>query len=115
MLFSCNQPTTEVIVNKQLEVYNNKDIDGFVKTYSTDAKLYMFPNTINSEGQAAIRESYTSFFKRVPDLNAEIVNRIVLDNKVIDKEKVLINGKIFYAIAIYEVENNLISKVTFIQ
>ena len=54
-------------------------------------------------------------FKSVPDLNAEIMNRIVLGNKVIDKEKVTINGKTFYAIAIYEVTNGLISKVTFIQ
>lgn len=34
---------------------------------------------------------------------------------IIDKEKVTINGEFFYAIAIYEVENGLITKVTFIQ
>lgn len=118
MTFLRNSKTTtnpEAIVNQQLEVYNNRDIDGFVKTYATDIKLYSFPNKLDSEGHAAIRKGYASFFKSVPDLNAEIVNRIVLGNKVIDKEKVTINGKIFYAIAIYEVENGLISKVTFIQ
>ena len=105
----------EAIVNKQLEVYNQRDIDAFVKTYAKDVKLFMYPDKLNTEGQAALHKSYASFFERVPDLNAEIMNRIVLGNKVIDKEKVTINGQTFFAIAIYEVKNGLISKVTFIQ
>ena len=105
----------EYIVNEQLEVYNNKDIDGFVKTYADDVMLFSFPYEITAEGQEALRKQYASFFKSVPDLNAEIVNRIVIGNKVIDKEKVLINGKTLYAIAIYEIRNDLISRVTFIQ
>ncbi|WP_299107196.1 nuclear transport factor 2 family protein [uncultured Winogradskyella sp.] len=118
MTFIRNSNTTsnpETIVNQQLEAYNNKDIDAFTYTYSENIKLYSFPDTLNSDGQEAIKKGYTSFFNSVPDLNAEIVNRIVIGNMVIDKEKVLINGKIYYAIAIYEVENELISKVTFIQ
>ena len=118
MTFIGNSKTTsnpEAIVNKQLLAYNNRDIAAFTNTYSKDVKLYSFPNKLNSEGQEALRKGYASFFESVPDLNAEIVNRIVLGNKVIDNEKVKINGQIFYAIAIYEVENGLISKVTFIQ
>lgn len=117
MTFISNSKTTsnpEAIVNQQLEAYNNRNIDAFVDTYSADIKLYDFPNKLNSEGKDAIQKSYASFFNSVPDLNAEIVNRIVLGNKVIDSEKVLINGKVYNAIAIYEVENKLISKVTFI-
>ena len=105
----------EAIVQKQLEAYNNRDIDAFVKTYSFDIKLYNFPNEVTTQGQAALKRQYASFFENTPDLNAEIVNRIVLGNKVIDKEKVTINGQTFYAVAIYEVENDLIKKVTFIQ
>jgi len=105
----------EVIINNQLEAYNNKDIEAFATTYSTDIKLYTFPNNLISEGQDAIRKQYSSFFERIPDLNAQIVNRMVLGNKVIDKEKVTVNGNIFYAIAIYEVKDGKISKVTFIQ
>ncbi|MFK7834397.1 MAG: nuclear transport factor 2 family protein [Winogradskyella sp.] len=118
MTFLSNSKTDanpEYIVNEQLEVYNNRDIDGFVKTYTKDVMLFTFPYTPISEGQDALRKQYASFFKSTPDLNAEIVNRIVIGNKVIDKEKVKINGKTFYAIAIYEVRNELISRVTFIQ
>lgn len=118
MTFLTNSPTTsnpETIVNKQLEVYNNRDIEGFIKTYTKDLQLFMFPNTLNTNGQTALYKQYNTMFNRVQDLNAQIINRIVLGNKVIDKEKVTVNGKTFYAIAIYEVENGLIAKVTFIQ
>lgn len=118
MTFINNSKTTsnpEAIVNKQLEAYNKRDIDAFVNTYSNDIKLYKFRNHLVSEGQDAIKKQYGSMFKKTIDLNAEIVNRMVLGNKVIDKEKVTANGTIFYAIAIYEIKNEKIYKVTFIQ
>ena len=105
----------EYIVNEQLEVYNNRDVNGFIKTYTDDVMLFTFPYTLNIEGHDALKKQYAPFFKSTPDLNAEIVNRIVIGNKVIDKEKVLVNGKTIYAIAIYEIQNGLISRVTFIQ
>ena len=118
MTFISNSKTDanpEYIVNEQLEVYNNRDINGFVKTYADDVMLFTFPYTLNIEGHDALKKQYAPFFKNTPDLNAEIVNRIVIGNKVIDKEKVLVNGKTIYAIAIYEIQNGLISRVTFIQ
>lgn len=118
MTFIRNKNSTsnpETVVNQQLEKYNEKDIKGFAKTYANDIKLYKLPSTLTLEGQSALETEYGLFFKQTPDLNAEIVNRIVLGNKVIDKEKVTINAKVYYAIAIYEVIDGLISKVTFIQ
>ncbi len=118
MTFIRNKKATsnpEAIVNEQLERYNERDIEGFAKTYTNDITLHSFPDKVSTQGQAALKKQYATFFERVPDLNAEIMNRIVLGNKVIDKEKVTVNGQVFYAIAIYEVENSLISKVTFIQ
>lgn len=118
MTFIRNKAATsnpETIVNKQLEAYNKRDIEEFAKTYAKDIKLYMFPDNLTTDSNAELKKRYNTMFKSVPDLNAEIMNRIVLGNKVIDKEKVTINGKTFYAIAIYEVKDGLISKVTFIQ
>jgi len=105
----------EVIVQKQLDAYNNRDIDGFMATYSEDIKLYSFPEKLNSEGQETMRKSYDGYFKNTPDLHCEIKKRIVIGNKVIDQEYITSNGRNFSAIAIYEVKNGLISKVTFIQ
>lgn len=118
MTFIRNKNTTsnpETIVNDQLEAYNKRDVEEFTKTYTKDIKLYEFPENISSSGIEELEKRYKVIFQKVPDLNAEIMNRIVLGNKVIDKEKVTINGKTYYAIAIYEVDDGLISKVTFIQ
>jgi len=105
----------EAIVQKQLDAYNNRDIDGFMATYSEDVKLFSFPDKLNSEGQESMRKSYDGYFKNTPDLHCEIKKRIVIGNKVIDEEYITSNGRNFSAIAVYEVKNGLISKVTFIQ
>ncbi len=105
----------EIIVNKQLEAYNKRDIEAFMATYTKDIKLYNYPNELRTEGQTAMKKSYLSWFERTKDLRAVIKKRIVIGNKVIDQEHVIANGQTFNAIAIYEVENGLIKKVTFIQ
>ncbi|MEM1003323.1 MAG: nuclear transport factor 2 family protein, partial [Bacteroidota bacterium] len=105
----------EVIVQKQLDAYNAKDIEAFASTYTEDVKLYRFPNNVMSEGKSNLREQYGAMFSSVKDLKAELMNRIVVGNKVIDEEKVTFNGNTFNAVAIYEITNGLISRVTFIQ
>ncbi|WP_040278105.1 nuclear transport factor 2 family protein [Psychroserpens damuponensis] len=105
----------ETVVNNQLAKYNERDIKAFANTFSKNVKLYSFPNNVTTDGRSALKKSYDAFFKNTPDLNVEIVNRIILGNMVIDKEKVTINGQIVYAIAIYEIEKGLITTVTFMQ
>jgi hypothetical protein len=105
----------EKIVQQQLDAYNKRDIDAFMATYTENIKLYDYPEKLKSEGQKSMRESYSKFFKNTPDLHAFIKKRIVIGNKVIDEEQVTINGKIYNAVAIYEIENGKIKKVTFIQ
>jgi hypothetical protein len=98
-----------------LDAYNNRDIDAFADTYSEGIELYSFPNPLNSKGKPKLTQQYSTFFDNTPDLHCEIQNRIVIGNKVIDHESVTVNGRIIEAIAIYEVENGEIVKVTFIQ
>lgn len=103
------------IVQKQLDAYNTRDIDAFLDTYSENVKLYNFPNQLFSEGKNAMETQYGSFFENTPDLHCTIKNRIVMGNKVIDEEVVTTNGSTFSAVAIYEVENGKIVKVTFLR
>ncbi|WP_407556839.1 nuclear transport factor 2 family protein [Winogradskyella sp. 4-2091] len=112
-----NEETSEVekIIQRNLDAYNSRDIDGFMKDYADNIKLYNYPNTLRTEGKEAMQKSYKSWFESTPDLRAFVKKRIVIGNKVIDEEQVTANGKIFNAVAIYEVENGLITKVTFIQ
>ncbi len=104
----------EEIIQKQVEAYNSRNIETFLSFYSEDVKIYTFPNTLESDGKAAMREGYASFFKNAKVLNCTIKNRIVRKNVVIDDEWVKYNDTEFGGIAIYEVENDKIVKVTFI-
>lgn len=110
-----NAVSPETIVQKQLDVYNQRDIEGFLETYTEDVKLYNFPAEKTSEGQAEMRRGYAGFFKNTPDLNCKVKKRIVIANKVIDEEYITANGNNFSAVAIYEVENGKIAKVTFLR
>ncbi len=103
------------IVEIQLKAYNARDIDAFVETYSEDVELYNFPDELIGKGKEELRKNYESFFESTPDLHCEIKNRIVIGNKVIDEEYLTINGQNFSAVAVYEVENGKIAKVTFIR
>ncbi len=117
MTFIFDKPDAEnpeEIVQKQLDAYNARDIDSFMATYSDDVKLYDFPNTKTTEGQEKMREGYVGFFKTTTDLHCEIKNRMVIGNIVIDEEYITANGNNFSAIAIYEVEDGKIAKVTFL-
>ena len=105
----------ESIVQEQLEAYNERDIAAFMDTYAQNIAVFEFPKTASVIGKSKVEQQYRLFFENTEDLHAEINNRIVIGNKVIDEEHVVANGKEFKAIAIYEVENGEIAKVTFIK
>jgi hypothetical protein len=104
----------EDIVKEQLVGYNARDIDSFLNTYTKDVQLFNFPAALQSKGHEELRKGYAGFFESTPDLNCEIKTRIVIANKVIDEEYITVNGNNFSAVAIYEVNNGKISKVTFL-
>ena len=110
-----NPLPAEKIVQQQLDAYNKRDIDAFMDTYSEDVQLNTFPDELISQGKETMRLSYNQYFSATPDLNCSIGNRIVLGNTVIDEEFITANGKTFRAVAIYEVENDKIAKVTFLR
>lgn len=111
---SQEEEMTEQIVQQQLDAYNARDIDAFMNTYSDDIKLFNYPTELRSEGQTTMRQGYASYFKNTKDLHCEIKKRIVIGNKVIDQEYITANGANFSAVAVYEVTNGKISKVTFL-
>ena len=113
--YSKNTAKLSLIVQKQLDAYNAKDLDAFMAIYTEDIKLYNYPNELLSEGKDQMSKDYISWFQRTPDLKASVKKRIVIGNKVIDEEQVTANGKIFNTVAIYELENGRIRRVTFIK
>lgn len=106
----------EELIQKQLEFYNAHDLEGFLSLYSENIKIYnLIDNTIIMEGTEELKNNYRERFE-VLKVNATLKNRIVIGNKVIDKEEVIgiKPNMVVKAVAIYEVKNNLIENVWFI-
>lgn len=107
------------VVQQQLEAYNAKDIDVFMKVFSSDVAIYNFgEDKALAKGKDEVRAVYFKLFKNSPNLHSLVINRSVIGNKVIDYE--LISGRQGYdemlkLVAIYEVKNELITKATFIR
>lgn len=104
------------VVQDQLEAYNAKDIDAFMKVFAEDAALYRYgidaPSAI---GAKELREIYSEMFNESPDLYSEVINRTVIGNKVIDYE--MITGRkgqkqALMLVMIYQVENGKILRAT---
>lgn len=108
--------TPEKLVQQQLIAYNSRNIDAFLEPYSDDVELYMFPNQLLGKGKDFMRKDYAEMFKNTPNLHCDIKNRTILGNTVIDHEIVSGFGpNNLEAIAIYEIKNDKIAKVYFIQ
>src|SRR6187431_417104 len=64
------------IVQRQLDAYNARDIDGLVAIYADDAGLYEHPDKLLATGTAALRERFAARFQE-PNLHAALLHRIV--------------------------------------
>ncbi len=107
---------SEDIVQKQLDYYNNHDLEGFMSTYHDDVEVRnLIDNSLIFSGKKLMIDRYRQRFE-VDKVHATLVNRIVIGSKVIDHEHVtgIEVGKIVKAVAIYEVEDKLIKKVWFL-
>lgn len=103
------------LAQEQLEGYNKRDIDAFLKPYAKNVKVYTYPNKLSYEGIDEMRKRYAPMFEKTKDLHCKITNRIVKGNVVIDEELVTANGIKFKALAIYEMINGKISIVRFVR
>ena len=107
------------VVQKQLDAYNAKDINAFMSVFSANAAIYNFGEEMAlANGAEEVRAVYTKLFINSPNLQSLVINRSVIGNKVIDYE--LISGRqnsdeLLKLIAIYEVNNGLITKATFLR
>lgn len=104
----------EPTVDKQLKSYNEGDIEGFMDLYTDSIALYRYPTVPELTERSVITKTYGDMFTQLPDLKAIINNRIVIGNITIDHEKLFANGNTWYGVAINEVLNGKINRVTFL-
>ena len=102
-------------VQRQLEAYNDHDLERFVAEYSDDIRVFVPPASEPVlSGKKAFAEHYRRNRFTLPDLHAEVTQRIVSGNTVVDHERVtgLEAGEV-EAVAVYRIAGGLIEAVWF--
>ena len=115
--FGAFAQTPAQLAQKQLDAYNNRDIEAFLAPYSDTIKIFSHPNELLFSGKEAMRQRYATMFANTPDLHCTLMNRMVLGNTVIDQEYVINdkNTPPTEVIAIYKIEAEKIVEVYFIR
>ena len=103
----------EAFAQRQLDAYNARDLERFIREYAEDVTVYRMPDPEPViVGRAALAAHYRDNRFNLPELHAKLVNRMAFGNKVIDQELVLgVPGAPLEVAAIYEVTEQGISKV----
>jgi len=110
--------TPEEAAQEQLEAYNARDLDAFLRLYAEDVVLMRLPgDEVMARGHEAMREIYGRLFEDSPDLCCRLLGRIVQGRFVVDHEAVagVRGGDAVHAVAIYEVAGGLIRRVWFLK
>jgi len=110
-------PSPRDVVNRQLEVYNAHDIDGYCALFAKDATISdLVTGEMICIGLDQIRAAYTKRFADNPKLHCIVHQRMEGPHFAIDKETVygLPAGEL-HIMAIYEVRDGLIRSLRFIR
>jgi hypothetical protein len=105
-------------VARQVDAYNDRDIDAFLSCYAPDTVIEDAAGKVVMRGHDAMRTAYAEFFAASPNLHAEIATRIRIGDYVIDEERITggrdpaDEGR---AVAIYHLAAGLIDHVRLIR
>jgi hypothetical protein len=77
----------EAVVQRQLDAYNARDLDALLATYAPDARQYELPGKLLATGPFEIGPRLALRFQE-PNLHAQLLQRAVMGNIVIDYETV---------------------------
>ncbi|MFZ6655377.1 nuclear transport factor 2 family protein [Undibacterium sp. TJN19] len=110
-------PSPEIVVQRQLDAYNARDVDAILTTYAPDARQFEFPGKLVASGHDEIRVRMAQRFLE-NNLHAKLVRREVIGHLVIDYEDITRTfpegtGQL-EMIAIYEVKDGLIHSASVI-
>jgi len=106
------------IIQAQVNAYNERNLTKMMTFFADDIQLFDFADSEPLvKGITGVEKLYQNVFDHSPNLHAEILNRIVFDDKVIDQERVITHegGVATEVVVIYELAHGLITKVYFIQ
>lgn len=102
------------IINDKNASYNSQNWASMKKFHSDSVKVYEFPNSLRDSTVEDLIARYPKTFEKYPKNKIKISDIYIIGNKAIIKQKVTGRGEPFYAVNIYEFDNNKIVKIWFI-
>lgn len=110
------ETSPEGVVRRQLDAYNAKDLHAWSRTHHVDAQHHALHGELLATGHQALAARMSIRFAE-PDLHAELLSRTVMEDIVVDHERVTRNFAagtgLVDMLAIYQVEDGRIIKATF--
>jgi len=106
----------EMFISKHIDDYNNHNVDALVSAFANDIKIHnLDTGELLMEGREKIREYYAEKFE-YPKLYSELLERIIIGDKVIDKQVFTSEADtmMIHAVTIYYFKDNLIQDVWFV-
>jgi hypothetical protein len=80
--------TPESVVQINLETYNRHDLEAFAATYAQEIQILDLESGVpRIRGMAELKTHYGARFRDNPKLKAEVANRILQGQLVIDQER----------------------------
>ena len=103
------------IAQGQLDAYNRQDLDAHGAFFADEVVVADLNGDVTIRGIDAYRAKYTQVFADFPQNRAELLNRIVVGDTVIDHERVVRgpDGPVFEVAAIYTFRDGKIARVDF--
>jgi hypothetical protein len=104
------------VAQAQLDAYNAQDLDWYCSYFTDDVIVADVGGAVTGQGIEAYRTRYQGAFAKFPNNKAELLNRIVLGQTVIDHERVdRGDGEtaLFEVAAIYTFRGDKIARVDF--
>lgn len=108
--------SVEQVVQDQIDFYNANDLDNFSKMFDGEVEVFDLPSgELKYIGRDVLYERYKETFSKNP--HARISKRIIHENKVIDHEFFMRDDMASEeaVVVIYEVQNELITRVWFMR
>jgi uncharacterized protein (TIGR02246 family) len=100
----------ERVVQQGLDAWNKHDVEGALSVFSSEARMYRFPDQLVPNARDSLRARWRQRFAKDPKVHVTVSPRIVQNRFVIDHETAsgLANGETRTVTWIYEVDGGRI-------
>lgn len=98
-----------------MDAYNERNLAAFLECYANEIKITAFPDELICDGIQAVSNSYSEIFNNPIESRCEVIDRIVLGNTVVDKERIIMSdGSILEGVTTYRIAGEKIVAISWL-